>query len=176
MLRATAALLFEDGVAAVTFERVAALAGSSKTTLYKWWPSAGALAAEAYFHHVELALGFPDTGDIANDLRTQLHSFVRLLTTQGAGRVIAQLIGAAQTDPALQRSFSAAYSQPRRALAVTALRRARDRGQLRPDVDLDMLVDQLWGACYHRLLIPDRPITLAFADALVDNVLRGARP
>src|SRR4051794_40927271 len=48
-LEAAADLLFGEGISAVTHERVASLAGVSKTTLYKWWPSPGALASDAYF-------------------------------------------------------------------------------------------------------------------------------
>lgn len=176
VLAAAAELLFAEGLPAVTFDRVATAAGSSKNTLYKWWPSSGALAAEAYFARVEPALGFPDSGDIRADLRTQLRSFVRVLTEQRAGPVIAQLIGAAQTDPALRAAFSRGYSRPRRDLALAALTRARERGQLRADLDLDLVIDQLWGACYHRLLIPDEPITEAFADELVDTLFRAAGP
>jgi hypothetical protein len=44
------------------------------------------------------------------------------------------------------------------------------------DVDPQIVVDQLWGACYHRLLIPDEPITDAFVDGLIANVVRGIRP
>ncbi|WP_432832060.1 TetR/AcrR family transcriptional regulator [Dactylosporangium sp. CA-092794] len=174
VLRAAARLLLDEGIKAVTFDRVAAAAGSSKMTLYKWWPSAGALAAEAYFAHSEQRLEFPDTGDIRADLTTQLRAFVRLLTREGAGPVIAALIGAAQTDPELSAAFSEHYSRPRRALAVVALERARDRGQLRDDIDLGILVDQLWGACYHRLLIPDAPLDEQYAIALVNNALDGA--
>lgn len=174
VLSTAADLLFEGGMKAVTFERVAATAGASKTTLYKWWPSAGALAAEAYFSRVETALGFSDTGDIERDLKTQLHAFVILITRGGGGEVVAELVGAAQSDAALSAAWSETYSLPRRALAVEALERAQSRGQLRPDVDLSMIVDQLWGACYHRLLLPGEPITHDFADALVENALYGA--
>ncbi|GAB7046467.1 TetR/AcrR family transcriptional regulator [Catenuloplanes indicus] len=176
VLRAATGLLLGEGIKAVTFDRVAAAAGSSKMTLYKWWPSAGALAAEAYFTHSEQQLEFPDTGDIRADLTTQLRAFVRLLTGGGAGPAIAGLIGVAQTDPELSAAFSRYYSAPRRALAMAAVHRARDRGQLRDDIDLGILVDQLWGACYHRLLIPDAPLTEEYATALVDNALDGARP
>ncbi|MEV6348264.1 TetR/AcrR family transcriptional regulator [Actinoplanes sp. NPDC051851] len=174
VLEAAGRLLFSEGIKAVTFDRVAAAAGSSKMTLYKWWPSTGALAAEAYFARSRHALEFPDTGDIRADLTRQLTAFVRLLTEEGGGPVIAELIGAAQTDPDLAAAYSREYSLPRRALAVEAFERARARGQLRGDVDLGMLVDQLWGACYHRLLIPDAPLDTAFAAALVANALDGA--
>ena len=59
--------------------------------------------------------------------------------------------------------------------AVTALRRAQERGQLRADVDPEAVVDQLWGACYHRLLLPDQLLTDEFADALVANLFDGVR-
>ncbi|MGX6447796.1 TetR/AcrR family transcriptional regulator [Patulibacter sp. S7RM1-6] len=174
VLEATAALLFDEGIAAVTFERVAARSGASKTTIYKWWASPGALAAEAYFARSAPELHFPDTGDIATDVRTQLRAFVRLLTERGGGRVVGELIGVAQTDAALSAALSEGYTAPRRALAVAYFERARRRGQLREDVDLQILVDQLWGACYNRLLVPDAPLTEAFADALVENALHGA--
>ncbi len=176
MLRAAAGLLLNSGIRAVTFDRVATAAGSSKMTLYKWWPSAGALAAEAFFAHSAQQLEFPDTGDIRADLTSQLRAFVRLLNRDGTGAVIAGLIGNAQTDPELSAAFSKHYSAPRRALALAAFEKARERGQLRDDIDLGILVDQLWGACYNRLLIPDAPLDEAYAVALVNNALDGAGP
>ncbi|NIY69367.1 TetR family transcriptional regulator [Streptomyces malaysiensis] len=158
----------------MTFDRVATAAGSSKMTLYKWWPSAGALAAEAFFAHSEDQLEFPDTGDIRADLTSQLCAFVRLLTHGNTGAAIAGLIGVAQTDPELSAAFSQHYSAPRRALALAAFEKARTRGQLRDDIDLGILVDQLWGACYNRLLIPDAPLDEDYAIALVNNALDGA--
>ncbi|UFS58853.1 TetR/AcrR family transcriptional regulator [Subtercola endophyticus] len=174
VLTAAAAQLFEGGLAAVTFEKVAARAGASKMTLYKWWPTPGSLAFDAYFHAVEATLAFPDTGGIERDLRTQLHAFVGLLTGS-AGPVIAELVGAAQSDAVLAEAFAQTYTRPRRLLAVQTLQTAQRRAQIRPDVDPEVVVDQLWGACYHRLLLPDQPLSLDFADALLANLLRGIR-
>ncbi|GIL27233.1 TetR/AcrR family transcriptional regulator [Actinocatenispora comari] len=176
VLVAAGELLFEHGLAAVTFEKVAARAGTSKMTLYKWWPSPGALALDGYFTAVEQTLAFPDTGDIERDLTSQLHAFVRLLTERPAGRVVAQLIGAAQTDPDLAAAIADRYTRPRRALAVDRMTRAQQAGQLRAGLDPEVVVDQLWGACYHRLLLPDLPIDVGFADALVRNLMAGIRP
>jgi hypothetical protein len=55
------------------------------------------------------------------------------------------------------------------------MNKAIERGQLRDDIDPQVVVDQLWGACYHRLLIPDEPITDDFAKALVHNLMLGIR-
>jgi len=173
VLAAAGELLLAEGMAGFTFERISAISGASRTTLHKWWPSRGALALEAYFRSVQSTLAFPDTGDIAADLTDQLTAFVRLVTQTPAGRVIAELIGSAQTDPELAAAYREHYSAPRRALAVTAIEQARDRGELRDDVDAEAVVDQLWGACYHRLLIPDQPLTEDLARTLVAQVVRG---
>ena len=175
-LGVAADLLLSEGITAVTFERVAAAGGASKTTLYKWWDTPGALAAEAYFARAEPILDFPDTGDIEADLRTQLTAFVRLVTHESTRIAVTGRIGAAQSEPVLAAAWSEHYSRPRRELALRALRRARERGQLADDADLSTLVDQLWGACYHRLLIPDEPLTPSFIDHLVRTVLHGAAP
>ena len=173
VLEAAAELLFAEGMAAFTIEKVANRSGASKMTIYKWWPSKGALALDGYFHKVEPQLAFPDTGDIEADLRTQLHAFLRVICDSAAGRVIAELIGQAQSDPELKAAYLQRYSSPRRALAVAAMEKAKERGQLRADLDAETVVDQLWGACYHRLLLPDQPLTDEFVDTLVDNLFGG---
>ncbi len=176
ILTAAGALLLTEGMATFTIERVAATAGVSKMTIYKWWPSKGALALDGYFAAVANTLAFPDTGDIEADLVSQLRAFVHLTAGGPAGRVIAELIGQSQTDPDLAAAYREHYSGPRRRLAVDVMERAQRRGQLRADVDPRIVVDQLWGACYHRLLIPDEPITEEFVAGLVSNLMRGLRP
>jgi AcrR family transcriptional regulator len=173
VLKAAGELLFEGGVAAVTFDKVAARAGASKMTLYKWWPSPGVLALEAYFDSTEHQLSFPDTRDVEADLVAQITAFIRLLHSQGNGKVITGLIGAAQSDPALARALHDFYSGPRRQLAIDRLLRAQQAGQLRADVDLAIIVDQLWGACYHRMLLLGEPVEPAMAKTLVANLLYG---
>ena len=173
-LTAAAELLLAEGVHALTFSKVATRAGVSKMTLYKWWPSPGALAFDAYFNAFQATLAFPDTGDIRADLTSQLHVFVDLLNRNGS--VIAGIIGAAQGDPDLAEALSEHYVAHRRALAVERLTRAREAGQIRAGVDLETIVDQLWGAVYHRLLLPAQPLTTEFADRLIANLFDGLAP
>ncbi|WP_307793061.1 TetR/AcrR family transcriptional regulator [Microbacterium stercoris] len=169
-------LLLSEGMADLTFERVARIAGVSKTTLYRWWPSVGVLALDCYKHAVETRFAFPDTGDIRTDLLTQMTSFADVMTHTPGGRILAELIGASQTDPELSATYRELYSSERRALAVARLEIAQQAGQIREGVDLRVLVDQLWGAIYHRVLIPDEPVDEAFITALVDNLLGGVAP
>jgi AcrR family transcriptional regulator len=167
-------ILLRDGMQAVTFDRVASEAGASKTTLYKWWPSPGALAAEAYFTRSQRVLEFPDSGDLRADLVAQLGAFVRWLKDEGAEKPVSELVGAAQLDASLARAWSDRYALPRRELARQRLRIAQRQGQLRADADLDIIVDQLWGACYHRLLVLKVPFDESIAERLVDHALHGA--
>jgi AcrR family transcriptional regulator len=176
VFRVVGEVLLKEGMADLTFERVARLSGVSKTTLYKWWPSKGALALDGYFHAVEQTLAFEDTGDIRADLTSQLRAFARIMTRTPAGRVVTELIGQSQTDDELATAFRSLYSSERRRLAAERLARAREQGQIRPDIDVQVLVDQLWGAVYHRLLIPDEPVTDDFVVALVTNLLDGITP
>nr|WP_200828585.1 TetR/AcrR family transcriptional regulator [Mycobacterium sp. 3519A] len=173
ILDAAAVLLFDEGMAGLTIEKVAKLSGASKMTIYKWWPSKGALALDGYFHRVDPQLEFPDTGDVEADLRAQLHTFLGVIRDSPAGRVIGELIGQAQSDPELKAAYLQRYSGPRREKAVAAMETAKSRGQLRATLDPETVVDQLWGACYHRLLLPDQPLTDEFVDALVDNLFHG---
>lgn len=175
ILAAAGGVLLSEGMAAFTIERVAALSGASKVTIYKWWPSKGVLALEGYASTVDATLAVPDTGDIRTDLTTQLLTFVGLLRDTPAGRVTAQLLGAAQTDPELAEAFRVRYSEPRRAAGRAALVRAQARGQVRPDADPEVLIDQLWGACLYRLMLGGG-LTDDYARSLVDQLLDGVSP
>lgn len=173
VLRTVGELLLAEGLSDFTIERVARLSGASKTTIYKLWPSRGALALDGYFHVVEPTLAFPETDDFRADLTAQLHAFGRLLSETRAGRLLAELIGMSQSDAELAAAYRALYSSQRRQLAVARMLRAQQKGQLRALVDPQVVVDQLWGAVYHRLLIPDEPITAEFITALLNNLFDG---
>lgn len=136
----------------------------------------GSAALDGYLHAVKATLAFPDTGDIRADLIDQLRHFAHLTTATPAGKILTELVGQSQTDDELAVAYRARYSAERRQLAVERMRRAQDAGQIRPDVDLQVLVHQLWGAVYHRLLNSDEPITDEFITALVTNLLDGIVP
>ena len=173
-LEAAAELLLFEGLSKVTFDKVAARAGVSKMTLYKWWPSPGILALQAYFDAVEQVFAFPDTGDIRADLTNQLHSFIAFMKKHGS--VIRELVGAAQSDPDLASALAEDYARPRRRLAIDRLRIAQEAGQIRGDIDLITIESQLFGACYHRLIIFHEPLTADFTDGLVANLFEGITP
>jgi AcrR family transcriptional regulator len=175
ILEAAADILLESGFSATTIESIAARAGVSKVTIYKWWPSRGAVAIDAYFHRYRETIAFSDSGDVVADLTGQILVLVKAFRGR-AGDVMAELLGHAQSDPALAEMWRERWLQPRRDATTVVLRRGIDRGQIRSDVDLALVMDELYGPVYYRLLARHAPMDDAFARKVVANTFRGIRP
>ncbi|WAP59708.1 TetR/AcrR family transcriptional regulator [Streptomyces sp. S465] len=176
VLRAAAQTLFEAGIAGFTIECVARRAGVSRVTVHKHWPSRGALALDAFTDTFHNDLALHDTGDVRRDLHEVLGTFARLLASKPAGPAFAQLLGAAQIDADLAEAIRERYFAPRRHAVLGILSAARDRGEIPADIDVTVMVDMMWGACYNRLLMPGLTGTLTedFARSVVDVALAGA--
>lgn len=175
VLQAAAALLFEESVAGFTVDKVIRCSGVSSATIYKYWPSRGALALDGLVFAIGEGQPYVDTGDIRHDLIHAVESFITMANTP-TGQIFSQLIGAAQTDTELAAQFGNHYFGPRRGQALALLSAAQQRGQIRAGVNLDNVVDIIWGACYMRLLLPNLAGTLtkAFATQVVELALTGA--
>ncbi len=174
-LSAAAEILRRDGYSRLTMERLAAESGIAKTTLYRRWATKAALCMELYLNVAARELQDPDTGDIANDLRHIINTVVHLQTRTVAGPAFIGLIAEAQSNPESSASFLAEFAERRREITRRVLRRAIDRGEIRPDTDIDLVIDALGGATTFRLLQGHAPLSRKFADALVNLVLSGCR-
>jgi AcrR family transcriptional regulator len=175
VLEAGADLLLEGGLAAVTMEGIAARAGVSKVTIYKWWPTRGAVAIDSYFHRFRQTISFEDTGDLACDLQGQVVAMVEAFRGR-AGQVMAELIGQAQSDPDLAETLRAKWIEPRREVSAAIVQRAIDRGEIDPETDIQVLLDQVYGPIYFRLTIRHQPLDVALTETLVRTALDGVRP
>jgi len=85
------------------------------------------------------------------------------------------LMAEAQLDPAFEEPFRA-WVQSRRAVVLAILARGRERGEIAPDADLDLAVDQLFGAFWYRLLVGHLTLKPSAAAAHVAQLLRGLAP
>lgn len=155
-------------------ERVAEKSGLAKTTLYRRWPTKAALCMELYMH-ASRELRDPDTGDIATDLKRIFNMVVRLQTRTAAGQAFVGLIAEAQLDPEANFRYLKKFAERRREITLRALRRGIERGELRSDTDIDVVIDALGGACTFRLLQRHAPLSRKFADAVVELVLLGCK-
>lgn len=173
ILEAALELVEDLGFANTTTDAIAERACASKSTIYRWWPSKAAVLMEALREAVAQELPFPDTGDLREDIRLQLRNFVKLLTGRH-GRVFKAFVAAAQNDPEIAKTFRAVWMRPRREAAKAAFERHRGR-ELDQEVDLEFVMDVLYGPIYFRLLAGHRPLTEKLADRLTDVVLEGIR-
>lgn len=171
VLHAADDLLVERGYAGVTIEAIAARAGVAKQTIYRWWPSKFEILMDTFLQDAAGALQIPDTGTVDGDLREHLRQLARFLTAQPAGRVMLALIGQAQHDADVARTFQQRFLNERRALDQRILERGVARGDLRSDTDLDLVTDLIYGPVYHRVLLTGLPIDDRFIDGLVSHVM-----
>lgn len=173
ILQAGLELLEKFSFAEITADAIAERAGSSKATIYRWWPNKDAVLVEAFREAVAQELPFPDTGNLRDDIRLQLQNFITLLTGRH-GRIFTAFVAAAQSDPEVAETFQRVWREPRRAAFKAGLERHRGK-QMRQDADLEMVLDALYGPLYYRLLTGNKKFADGYAEALTDLVLNGIR-
>lgn len=175
ILRSTLRILGRSGFSDFKIEEVADRAEVGKATVYRWWPNKGALIADAFASSTTRNLRFPDTGSVYTDMSQQMRQVIKTFRSP-RGRIVSAILAAGQTDKDLLQAFREKFLLPRRREAYATLRRGIQRGELRKDIDLDLLLDSLYGPIYMRFLIRHDQLTPEFVDRLCAGVLAGVRP
>lgn len=171
ILTSTVEMLEIVGFQDLSVEAVANRANVSKATVYRWWPSKASLVADAFASSVVAELSFPDTGSVVAHLSLQMYRLIKIFKGR-RGKVVSALIGGGQSDPELIDSFLQRFLRPRREEAHRILLRAIERGELNADIDLDLVLDALYGPIYMRFLLGHGTLSRAFANELCDLVLK----
>jgi AcrR family transcriptional regulator len=175
ILAATRELLAERGVQQLTVEGVAGRAGVAKTTIYRRWRSKDELALAVLLNMVEEIVEVPDLGDIRAELVGFVDGAVRILGTTLMGRVMQGLVSDLATDPELGRSFRERVVAYRVSELRRVIRRGIERGELRPDADVELVHELLFGPVYYRLLLSGGKLESGLAEKIVDAVLPAFR-
>jgi AcrR family transcriptional regulator len=177
ILDAAIEVLADVGYDRLTMDAVATAAHASKASLYRRWGSKAQLVADA-LNRADAGFGAdrPDTGTLRGDL---------LAAACGAGglvdqlpvQLMAALVTALHHHPDLAAAFQDSFLRPRLAAARDLLERGRSRGAVRPDVDLDLVVDVLPGVVLHRVFLRGEEPTRELITRVVDSVvLPAVRP
>jgi AcrR family transcriptional regulator len=175
ILRSTLKLLRQDGgFAELSIEAIAADANVGKTTVYRWWPTKGALVADAFSTSAEHELRFPNTGSVQNDMTLQMKGLIRIFRSK-RGKVVAALLAGGQSDPELLEAYRERFLWPRRRQAYQTLQRGVDRGELPAGCDFDLILDSLYGPILMRFLIRHVKLEESFADEVCGMVLQGLK-
>ena len=167
--------LAERGYQGLSMDRVAARAGVGKAALYRRWRSKQAMLVDVLARVGTRTALPPDTGSLRGDVLAFIEDALAVLQHPIAGRVISDLIAEARRSPKLADALLARYRDPRRAAGAAMLRRAVERGELPPDVDVDLALDLLAGPLYLRAAVAGGPLDPTYAERLADAFLRAVR-
>ncbi|MET9866070.1 TetR/AcrR family transcriptional regulator [Streptomyces sp. NPDC006386] len=183
---AALALVVEVGYPKTTIEGIAARAGVGKQTIYRWWSSKADVLMEAFLDLAErsqqeattepLSYAFPDTGDIAADLKAVLRATVDELRDPRFEVPSRALAAEGVVNEQLGRELVAKLMQPSLDLYMDRLRAAQAAGQVREGLDLRIALELFISPLAQRWLQHTGPISYEYTDTLVDYALHGLAP
>ena len=163
--------LAERGYARMSVDAVAARAGVSKPTVYLRHPTKAELATAA-IASMRVEPRPEPTGDLRADLTAQLELLRSALVRPHGIATVGTVLAEESETPELLALFRERLVRPRRRELRAVLEAARERGELRPALDLDVAVAALVGAFFGRHLSGD-PLGGRFVSRLVDTMLDG---
>ena len=179
ILKAARELLHEAGPAAVTMEAVAQRAGVGKPTVYRWWPNRHAVAmaalmdaAPAHDRPRRQSRRTTTRRRPLDELEQQLLVVADTLASR-TGRHVTAMIAAADPNTEVAKAFRHHFVLARRSEGRLMLEQSMRRGELRADLQLDVALDQIYGALFFRLLLGHAAVDGAFVRALVSQALAG---
>lgn len=179
VLAAADALIAEVGYRGLTIEAIAARAGVGKQTIYRWWPSKGAVVFEAFLARFEgggEAPDWPDSGNLERDVAAVLRATAEEFADPAFDAPFRALAAEAQSDPATGERLVRTLLAPQLAAARRRIVRAQEAGEITPVVDLDVAAELILGPLFHRWLLRTAPLTAEHADAVAQLAVRALRP
>ncbi len=159
ILDAVMELLARDGYGGMSIEAVARRASVGKPSIYRRWPSKPELVMAALKRAAEQA-GMPEGGPVRERLASFMDSLGRVSCTKSAQRLsssLRSLLGEIGHSPQLARAVKENLVMSRRRKIIAAIREGKERGELRPDLDVDLAADMLLGPLLIRRLITGSP-------------------
>jgi AcrR family transcriptional regulator len=170
--------LLEEGVpiSELSIERIARTAGVGKATIYRRWEG-----KEALFLDVVRSMEPVDPPLPGTSVRDDLVAMVETLRQRGLAKrssaLLHNVFAQMQSYPKLWEMYHRTAVLPRRRLMDEVLRRGIDSGQIRGDIEFDLLGDLFVGPMLVRTVLrPESTPGEGAAELIVDAVLEGVRP
>jgi len=171
ILDATFDLLAEVGYDRLTLDAVASRARAGKATLYRRWDDKCSLVIDALIRAKGAPPAVvPDTGSLRGDLLA-LACSEGALTSEQPLSVLAGVITAIQRDARFAREFRTRFIGPMVDASKVAYERAKERGEISPDIDVDLLAPALAGIILHRLFLLGLPNDADCVERVIDEII-----
>lgn len=173
---ATLEVLAEVGYDRLTMDAVATAAKASKATLYRRWHRKVHLVVDALVHHKVVGADIVPQDTLRADLIELFCGPIGPLAPQQID-FFASVVTALHRDPEFAEAFRSRVLAPKIAASRAVYERARDRGEIRDDVDIDLVAPMLAGIVLHRVLVLGEPPTVELVERVIDQiVLPAVRP
>lgn len=170
IIGATISILESKGYESLKIIEVARLAGVGKQTIYRWWRSKAELVIEAVLEETEKHISVPDTGSIIKDLRQLIRASCHRLRKTSSGAIIVGLLMAGRKDAATLKIFRDQFIEARRDVIRNIFRRYQNSSEIKADINIELIMDLIFGTIWYRLLMEHAPIDEQFADELIDHI------
>lgn len=170
ILEATLTLLGQKGFGGLRVDEIAELAGVSKATIYRRWPSKVELAADAFGELPDLPE--PAHGDLVDDLTDLVMHLLALFEKAPLAAVLPAFAAARAQNPELSAMLAPAIRDKRGAF-FSVLRRGMEAGELPSTLNLDITVDLLLGPSLTRVLVSGDVVDERYVRETVRTVLAG---
>lgn len=166
-------VLAEVGYDGMTIDMVAARAKAGKATLYRRWPSKSDLVLDAVAcmkgNSIDLD-ALPDTGTLRGDLIAMIKN-PTIREAERKLKVMAGIASMVARDPELAAAAQAVLVEPRAAINRIFFQRAKDRGEIPADADVERLCLIAPGMVAYRVLLLGRPVDRDFMLWVIDGVV-----
>jgi AcrR family transcriptional regulator len=172
ILAAARELLEEVGFRAMTMEAIAERSRTSKVTVYRWWSHKAAIVLDAMLAEVSPIMPYRDKSSPLEALGDQMRSFTRFLRSRKA-RLLVAVLAEGVLDFEIGEAYREHWVRPRRDDARRLVGLAVEAGEVRADLDVEVVLDALFGPLYYRALVNHLPLDLAYGDRVFQSVMTG---
>lgn len=173
ILQATLDLLAEVGYQSMSIEAIASRAGVGKTTIYRRYTSKEELVADA-IESLREVFPIADTGSFWGDMDILINNAAKKILSPLGRQTLALIISTASSNPQFAQVYWTKYTMPRREVFAKVLERAKSRGEIQKDADIDLIIDLVSGSLYYALIFKPTPEPVAaYMRRTINLLLKG---
>lgn len=167
-------LLIEGGYLNLTCDAIAQRAGTSKATIYRWWSNKVQVVIDAFVDAMSPRLQVYPADTLEDFVAVHVRQFIKAVHGQN-GKLMAAILAASQVVPEVHEAYLAHWFQPRRELMHNALLRFQKNGSLPKQMDVDMVLDVLYGPLHMLLMVQHSRLKPGYAEQLTQILLTGIK-
>jgi AcrR family transcriptional regulator len=172
ILKAAAELVLEQGFKALSIDAIAERAGVGRMTIYRRWPNKAAIVMDTFLDRARPSTPFLPAETYIESIRQQIRAAAKVFRGKD-GTLLRTIFAEAQFDPELASAFRTKWVIPNRKMALAYFEDGIKNGFLRPDIDLNSMIDLLYAPLYLQLQLGLTALSEAYVDKIFDLAMKG---